>query len=154
MSIQRVLDKPFLLPIEDAHKIEGRGTVVTGRVERGLVSKGQEIEIVGLGSKLRTVVTGIEMFHKQLDRGEAGDNLGVLLRGVDYEAVKRGMVLAQPGSIKPHKKFKSQLYALTKDEGKYFLLLSYESNELFIQAADTLHLFPTTDLSCLHELWM
>jgi elongation factor Tu len=86
-------------------------------VERGVISKGQEVEIVGLGSKMKTVVTGIEMFFKQLDRGEAGDNLGVLLRGVSHDSVKRGMVLAQPGSIKAHQKFKSQLYALTKEEG-------------------------------------
>lgn len=113
------MDKPFLQPIEDVHHIDGRGTVVTGRVERGVVTKGQEVEIVGLGSKIKTVVTGIEMFFKQLDRGEAGDNLGVLLRGVDRKDIKRGMVLAQPGSIKARRKFSSQLYALTKEEGKF-----------------------------------
>lgn len=113
----RVLDKPFLLPIEDVYQIPGRGTVVTGRVERGAVNKGEEVEIVGYGPTIKTTVTGIEMFHKELERGEAGDQLGALLRGLKREEVRRGQVLCAPGSIKPHKKFKVQLYVLKKEEG-------------------------------------
>lgn len=113
----RALDKPFLLPIEDVYQIPGRGTVVTGRVERGAINKGEEVEIVGYGPSIKTVVTGIEMFHKELDRGEAGDQLGALLRGLKREEVRRGQVLCAPGSIKPHKKFKVQLYVLKKEEG-------------------------------------
>ena len=110
-------DKPFLMPIEDVFSISGRGTVVTGRVERGVVKVGQEIEIVGIRDTSKSVVTGIEMFRKQLEQGEAGDNAGCLLRGVDKTDVERGQVLSAPGSITPHKKFKCQCYALTKDEG-------------------------------------
>lgn len=113
----RALDKPFLMPVEDVFSIPGRGTVVTGRVERGVISKGAEIEIVGLGANTKTTLTGIEMFHKELDRGEAGDNMGALLRGVKREQIKRGMVLSQPGSIRPVKKFLASVYVLTKDEG-------------------------------------
>ena len=114
----REVDKPFLMPIEDVFSIKGRGTVVTGRVERGALLKGQEIEIIGLQEESRkTVVTGIEMFHKELDQAQAGDNAGVLLRGIDREDVGRGMVLAKPGSITPHTKFKSEVYVLRKDEG-------------------------------------
>ena len=113
----RALDKPFLMPVEDVFSIPGRGTVVTGRVERGTITKGTEIEIVGLGANQKTILTGIEMFHKELDRGEAGDNMGALLRNVKREQLKRGMVLVQPGSIKPVKKFLASLYVLTKDEG-------------------------------------
>ena len=101
----RDLEKPFLMPVEDVFSISGRGTVVTGRVERGTITKGSEIEIVGLGSSMKTTLTGIEMFHKELDRGEAGDNMGALLRGVKREQIKRGQVLIFPGSIKPVKKF-------------------------------------------------
>jgi elongation factor Tu len=115
---QRPIDKPFLMPIEDIFTITGRGTVVTGRVERGIVKLGDEVEIVGMSPEIKkSVVTGIEMFRKTLDQGMAGDNIGVLLRGIDKDEVERGMVLAQPKSIKPHTKFKGQVYVLTKDEG-------------------------------------
>ena len=110
-------DKPFLMPIEDVFSISGRGTVVTGRVERGVVKVGEEIEIVGLRPTAKTVVTGVEMFRKLLDQGEAGDNIGALLRGVGREDVERGQVLAKPGSITPHTKFKAEAYILTKEEG-------------------------------------
>jgi elongation factor Tu len=114
----RETDKPFLMPVEDVFSIKGRGTVVTGRVERGTMQKGMEIEIIGLREKaFKTVVTGIEMFHKELDAAEAGDNAGILLRGVERDDVERGMVLAKPGSITPHTKFKSEVYVLKKDEG-------------------------------------
>src|SRR5688500_18909484 len=114
----RETDKPFLMPVEDVFSIKGRGTVVTGRVERGTLSKGEEIDIVGLREAVqKTVVTGIEMFHKELDRAEAGDNAGILLRGTQREEVERGMVLAKKNSIKPHKKFKCEVYILRKDEG-------------------------------------
>ncbi|MGB9791422.1 MAG: elongation factor Tu [Thermacetogeniaceae bacterium] len=115
---QRDIDKPFLMPIEDVFSITGRGTVVTGRVERGVVRVGDEVEIVGFSDKPRkTVVTGVEMFRKVLDEGQAGDNIGVLLRGVERKEVERGMVIAKPGSIKPHTKFKAEVYVLTKEEG-------------------------------------
>ncbi|GAQ25015.1 elongation factor Tu [Tepidanaerobacter syntrophicus] len=115
---QREVDKPFLMPIEDVFTITGRGTVVTGRVERGTVKVGDEVEIVGLAEETRkTVVTGLEMFRKLLDTAEAGDNVGVLLRGINRDEVERGMVLAKPGSIKPHTKFKGQVYVLKKEEG-------------------------------------
>ena len=115
---QRETDKPFLMPVEDVFSIKGRGTVVTGRCERGVVKTGEEIEIVGMRKDVRkSVVTGVEMFRKTLDRGEAGDNIGLLLRGVDKREVERGMVVAAPGSIHPHRKFKAQVYVLTKDEG-------------------------------------
>jgi len=113
----RPIDKPFLMPIEDVFTISGRGTVVTGRVERGIVKVGEEIEIVGLGETRKTVATGVEMFRKLLDEGRAGDNIGVLLRGVGKEEVERGQVLAKPGSITPHTKFKAEVYILTKEEG-------------------------------------
>jgi len=113
----RETDKPFLMPIEDVFSIEGRGTVVTGRIERGVVRLNDEVEIVGLGETKKTVVTGIEMFNKTLDEGRAGDNAGVLLRGTKREEVERGMVLAKPGSITPHTEFEGQVYALTKEEG-------------------------------------
>jgi elongation factor Tu len=113
----RVVDKPFLMPIEDIFTISGRGTVVTGRVERGKVKVGEEIEIVGFGDTKKRVVTGVEMFRKLLDEGMAGDNVGILLRGTDKKEVERGMVLAKPGSITPHTKFKAQIYALKKEEG-------------------------------------
>jgi elongation factor Tu len=113
----RDVDKPFLMPIEDIFSIQGRGTVVTGRVERGVVKVGDEVEIVGIRPTQRTVVTGVEMFRKLLDRGEAGDNIGVLLRGTKKDEVERGQVLAKPGSITPHTKFKGEVYVLTKEEG-------------------------------------
>jgi elongation factor Tu len=113
----RAKDKPFLMPIEDVFSISGRGTVVTGRVERGVVKVGDEVEIVGLRPTTKTVVTGVEMFRKLLDTGEAGDNIGALLRGTKREEVERGQVLAAPGSITPHTKFKAEAYILTKEEG-------------------------------------
>jgi elongation factor Tu len=113
----RVVDKPFLMPIEDIFTISGRGTVVTGRIERGMVKTGEDIEIVGFGDTKKRVVTGVEMFRKILDEGMAGDNVGILLRGTDKKEVERGMVLAKPGSITPHTKFKAQIYALKKEEG-------------------------------------
>ena len=114
---ERAIDKPFLMPIEDVFTISGRGTVVTGRVERGQVKVGDEIEIVGLGETRSTVVTGVEMFRKVLDEGQAGDNIGALLRGTKKDEVERGMVLAKPKSITPHTKFKAEVYVLTKEEG-------------------------------------
>ena len=114
---ERALDKPFLMPVEDVFTITGRGTVVTGRVERGMVKTGEEVQIVGLGSEKKTVVTGVEMFRKILDEGQAGDNVGLLLRGVGKEEVERGMVVSKPGAITPHTKFKAEVYVLTKDEG-------------------------------------
>jgi elongation factor Tu len=114
----RDTDKPFLMPVEDVFSIKGRGTVVTGRVERGTLQKGQEVEIIGLRDDIRTsVVTGIEMFHKELDAAVAGDNAGILLRGIERTDIERGMVLAKPKSIKPHRKFKSEVYVLKKEEG-------------------------------------
>src|SRR5438552_1690030 len=113
----RPVDKPFLMPIEDIFSITGRGTVVTGRIERGIVKVGEEIEIVGMADTRKSVVTGVEMFRKLLDEGQAGDNVGCLLRGIDKDDVQRGQVLAKPGSIKPHQKFKAEVYVLTKEEG-------------------------------------
>jgi elongation factor Tu len=113
----RDTDKPFLMPVEDVFSITGRGTVATGRIERGKVKVGEEVEMVGLGASKKTVVTGVEMFRKLLDEGFAGDNVGLLLRGVAKEEIERGMVLAKPGSIKPHTKFKAEVYVLTKEEG-------------------------------------
>ena len=115
---ERAVDKPFLMPVEDVFTITGRGTVATGRVERGVVKVGDEVEIVGLNEKSRkTVVTGVEMFRKLLDQAEAGDNIGTLLRGIDRKDIERGQVLAKPGSIKPHTKFTGEVYVLTKEEG-------------------------------------
>src|SRR5579859_6300724 len=115
---ERDVNKPFLMPVEDVFSIKGRGTVVTGRVERGTMKKGEEVEIIGLREEsIKTTVTGVEMFHKELDAAVAGDNAGILLRGTQREEVERGMVLAKPGSIKPHKKFQCQVYVLRKDEG-------------------------------------
>ena len=113
----RAIDEPFLMPIEDVFSISGRGTVVTGRVERGVINVGDEIEIVGIRDTSKTTCTGVEMFRKLLDRGEAGDNIGALLRGVDREGVERGQVLCKPGSVTPHTKFEAEAYILTKDEG-------------------------------------
>jgi elongation factor Tu len=114
---ERDVDKPFLMPVEDVFSIEGRGTVATGRVERGIVRTGDKLEIVGLGDTLNTVCTGVEMFQKTLDEGRAGENVGCLLRGVKREQIERGMVLAKPGSVTPHTKFKAQVYVLNHDEG-------------------------------------
>jgi len=113
----RESDKPFLMPVEDVFSITGRGTVATGRVERGQVKVGEEVEIVGLGETKKSVVTGVEMFRKLLDEGQAGDNIGCLLRGIEKTDIERGMVLAKPGSITPHKKFKAKVYVLSKEEG-------------------------------------
>src|SRR3979490_1440821 len=113
----RPIDQPFLMPVEDVFSISGRGTVVTGRVERGIVKVGEEIEIVGLRDTQKTIVTGVEMFRKLLDQGQAGDNIGALLRGTKREEVERGQVLCKPGSVKPHTKFKAEAYILTKEEG-------------------------------------
>jgi elongation factor Tu len=114
---ERAIDRPFLMPVEDVFSISGRGTVATGRVERGVVKVGEEVEIVGMKATSKTVVTGVEMFRKLLDQGQAGDNVGVLLRGVKREDIERGQVLAKPGSITPHTKFKAEAYILTKEEG-------------------------------------
>src|SRR5690242_14522958 len=114
---ERPIDQPFLMPIEDVFSISGRGTVVTGRVERGIVKVGDELEIVGIRPTAKTTCTGVEMFRKLLDQGQAGDNIGALLRGVDREGVERGQVLCKPGSVKPHTKFKAEAYILTKEEG-------------------------------------
>jgi elongation factor Tu len=114
---ERPKDRPFLMPIEDVFSISGRGTVVTGRIERGVIKVGEEVEIIGLRPTTKTVVTGVEMFRKLLDAGEAGDNIGALLRGTKREEVERGQVLAKPGSITPHTKFKAEAYILTKEEG-------------------------------------
>ncbi|MDQ2638320.1 MAG: elongation factor Tu, partial [Actinomycetota bacterium] len=114
---ERAIDQPFLMPIEDVFGIKGRGTVVTGRIERGIVKTGDEIELVGMGERRKIVVTGVEMFQKTLDSGEAGDNVGTLLRGVERDDVQRGQVLAKPGSINPHTKFQAEVYVLGKDEG-------------------------------------
>ncbi|KAB2918047.1 MAG: elongation factor Tu [Bacteroidetes bacterium] len=114
----RLTDQPFLMPIEDVFSITGRGTVATGRIERGVINSGDPVEIIGMGSeKLTSTVTGIEMFRKILDRGEAGDNAGLLLRGIDKESIRRGMVICKPGSVTPHKAFKGEVYILTKEEG-------------------------------------
>jgi elongation factor Tu len=114
---ERPVDQPFLMPIEDVFSISGRGTVVTGRVERGVVNVGDEIEIVGIRDTQKTTCTGVEMFRKLLDRGEAGDNIGALLRGVGREDVERGQILCKPGSVTPHTKFVAEAYILTKEEG-------------------------------------
>jgi len=114
---ERAIDQPFLMPIEDVFSISGRGTVVTGRVERGIVKVGEEVEIVGIKATTKTTCTGVEMFRKLLDRGEAGDNIGALIRGVAREDVERGQVLAKPGSVNPHTEFSAEVYVLSKDEG-------------------------------------
>ncbi|KAH8998972.1 translation elongation factor Tu [Lactarius hatsudake] len=133
----RDLEKPFLMPVEDVFSISGRGTVATGRVERGIATKGVEVEVVGLGAHFKTTLTGIEMFHKELDRGEAGDNMGALLRGVKREQMKRGQVIIAPGSMKPITKFQAQIYVLTKDEGGRFNpFMAHYRPQLFLRTAD------------------
>jgi elongation factor Tu len=114
---KRELDKPFLMPIEDVFSIKGRGTVATGRIEQGVVKVNEEVEIVGIRDTKKTVVTGVEMFKKNLDQGQAGDNVGILLRGIERDDIERGQVLAKPGSITPHTEFDSEVYILTKEEG-------------------------------------
>ncbi|KAJ1965311.1 translation elongation factor Tu [Dimargaris xerosporica] len=134
---QRDLDKPFLMPIEDIFSIAGRGTVATGRVERGVATKGQEVEIVGHGNTFKTTLTGIEMFHKQLDRGEAGDNMGALLRGVKRDQLTRGQVICAPGTVKSHKKFMAQMYVLTKEEGgRHTPFVDNYRPQMFIRTSD------------------
>ncbi|MCS6870716.1 MAG: elongation factor Tu [Anaerolineae bacterium] len=142
---QRDIDKPFLMPIEDVFSIKGRGTVVTGRVERGTLKKGEEVEIIGLREEsMKTVVTGIEMFHKELDQAQAGDNAGILLRGTTREEVERGMVLAKPGSIKPHRRFQCEVYVLKKEEGgRHKAFMSGYRPQFYIRTMDvtgTIHL--------------
>jgi len=133
----RDLDQPFLMPIEDVFSISGRGTVATGRVERGIALKGNEVEIIGLGDPIKTILTGIEMFHKELDRGEAGDNMGALLRGIKREQLKRGQVICAPGSLKSVTKFQAQVYVLTKEEGgRYTPFMSNYRPQLYIRTAD------------------
>jgi elongation factor Tu len=114
---ERPKDQPFLMPVEDVFSISGRGTVVTGRIERGVIKVGEEVEIVGIRPTQKTTVTGVEMFRKLLDEGQAGDNVGLLLRGIEKDQIERGMVLAKPGSIKPHTQFEAEVYVLTKEEG-------------------------------------
>ena len=135
---ERDTDKPFLMPVEDVFSIKGRGTVVTGRAERGVLKKGEEIEIIGLQEESRkTVVTGIEMFHKSLEQAEAGDNAGILLRGIERDDIQRGMVLAKPGSITPHTKFKSEVYVLRKDEGgRHKAFFSGYQPQFYIRTVD------------------
>jgi elongation factor Tu len=141
---EREVDKPFLMPIEDVFSISGRGTVVTGRVDRGKVKVGEEVEIVGFTPTVKKVVTGVEMFRKLLDAGEAGDNIGVLLRGVEKTDVERGQVLAKPGSITPHTKFKAEVYILGKDEGgRHTPFFNGYRPQFYIRTTDvtgTLHL--------------
>jgi elongation factor Tu len=135
---ERPIDKPFLLPVEDVFTITGRGTVVTGRIERGLIKTGEEVEVVGLSEERRkTVVTGVEMFRKILDRGETGDNVGLLLRGVEHDEVSRGQVLAKPGSIHPHTKFSSEVYILSKEEGgRHKAFVSGYRPQFYIRTTD------------------
>lgn len=134
---QRDLDKPFLMPIEDVFSISGRGTVATGRIERGVILKGAEVEIIGYDKEFKTTVTGIEMFKKQLDRGEAGDNLGALLRGVKREDLRRGMVVCAPGTVKSHDKVMAQLYILKKEEGgRHTPFVNNYRPQLFFRTAD------------------
>jgi len=134
---KRDLDKPFLMPIEDVFSIKGRGTVVTGRIERGKVKLNDEVEIVGLGDTRKTVVTGIEMFHKSLEEGQAGDNAGILLRGIEKNEVERGMVLAQPGSITPHTEFEAEIYVLKKEEGgRHTPFFSGYRPQIYIRTTD------------------
>ncbi|MFA6989719.1 MAG: elongation factor Tu [Candidatus Gastranaerophilaceae bacterium] len=135
---ERPVDKPFLLPVEDVFTITGRGTVVTGRIERGVIKTGEEVEVVGLSEERRkTVVTGVEMFRKILDRGETGDNVGLLLRGVEHDEVSRGQVLAKPGSIHPHTKFTSQVYILSKEEGgRHKAFVSGYRPQFYIRTTD------------------
>jgi len=134
---ERELDKPFLMPIEDVFSIKGRGTVVTGRIERGKISLNDKVQVVGLGDTQETVVTGIEMFHKQLEEGQAGDNAGILIRGVEKKDVERGMVLAKPGSITPHKEFQAEIYVLKKEEGgRHTPFFTGYRPQIYIQTTD------------------
>ncbi len=133
----RQLDKPFLMPVEDVFSIKGRGTVVTGRIETGIIKVGEEIEIVGIKDTTKSVVTGVEMFHQQLEQGQAGDNVGLLLRGIEKDDVQRGQVLAKPGSIKPHTKFEAEAYILGKDEGgRHTPMFTGYKPQFFIRTTD------------------
>lgn len=133
----RDVDKPYLMPIEDIFSIEGRGTVVTGRIERGVVNLGEDVEIVGLRDTQKTAVTGVEMFNKELDRGQAGDNAGILLRGIKKEQVERGQVLAKPGSITPHTEFEAEVYVLSKEEGgRHTPFFSGYKPQFFVRTTD------------------
>ncbi|KKU32855.1 translation elongation factor Tu [Candidatus Collierbacteria bacterium RIFOXYB2_FULL_46_14] len=133
----RELDKPFLMPVEDVFSIKGRGTVVTGRIETGVIKVGEEIEIVGIKATAKSVVTGVEMFHQQLEQGQAGDNVGLLLRGIEKDDVQRGQVLAKTGSIKPHTKFEAEAYILGKDEGgRHSPMFSGYKPQFFIRTTD------------------
>jgi elongation factor Tu len=147
---EREKDKPFLLPVEDVFTITGRGTVATGRVERGSVKEGEEVEIVGFGNTKKTVVTGIEMFRKLLDYAEAGDNVGILLRGVERTDIQRGQVICKPGSIKPHKKFKAEVYVLKKEEGgRHTPFFNNYRPQIYVRTTDvtgTCHLNPGQEM--------
>ncbi|KAF9785531.1 translation elongation factor Tu [Thelephora terrestris] len=133
----RDLEKPFLMPVEDVFSISGRGTVATGRVERGVITKGSDVEVIGLGANFKTTLTGVEMFRKELDRGEAGDNMGALLRGVKREQLRRGMVIVAPGSMKAVKKFQAQIYILTKEEGgRYTPFMENYRPQVYLRTAD------------------
>ncbi|MBU1088681.1 elongation factor Tu, partial [Patescibacteria group bacterium] len=134
---KRELDKPFLMPIEDVFSIKGRGTVATGRIERGLVKINDEVEIVGLKDTKKVVVTGVEMFHKMLDQGQAGDNVGILLRGIEKNEIERGQVLAKTGTISPHSKFKAEIYLLKKEEGgRHTPIFAGYRPQIFIRTTD------------------
>jgi elongation factor Tu len=134
---ERELDKPFIMPVEDVFSIKGRGTVVTGRIEKGVVKVGEEIEIVGIKATVKSVVTGVEMFHQQLEQGQAGDNVGLLLRGIEKDDVQRGQVLAKPGSITPHTKFEAEVYILGKDEGgRHTPMFTGYKPQFFIRTTD------------------
>jgi elongation factor Tu len=133
----RAIDQPFLMPVEDIFSIEGRGTVVTGRIERGVIKVNEEIEIVGINATQKTVVTGVEMFRKQLDEGQAGDNAGLLLRGLKKDDIERGQVLAKPGSVMPHTEFEAEMYVLTKDEGgRHTPFFTGYKPQFYIRTAD------------------
>ena len=133
----RALDRPFSMPVEDVFSIQGRGTVVTGRIEQGIVKTGEEVEIVGIRPSHKTTVTGVEMFKKLLNEGQAGDNVGLLLRGIKREQVERGQVVCKPGSIKPHKKFEGEIYALSKEEGgRHTPFFTNYKPQFFFRTAD------------------
>jgi elongation factor Tu len=133
----RELDKPFLMPVEDVFSIKGRGTVATGRIERGVIKVNEEIEVVGIKATQKSVVTGVEMFHKLLDQGEAGDNVGLLLRGIEKDQIERGQVLCKPGSVTPHKKFTAKVYLLKKEEGgRHTPIFAGYRPQVFIRTTD------------------
>lgn len=139
----RDTDKPFLMPVEDIFTIQGRGTVATGRIERGIIKVNEPVEIVGVRDTQNSVCTGVEMFKKLLDEGRAGDNVGLLLRGVDRAAIERGQVIAKPGTITPHTKFKAEAYVLTKEEGGRHAPFSRDTDRSFISERRTSRVLPT-----------